>query len=461
MKGDFSRDSFDPVQHYSRVLLQQGRVELDADANERQSIQLHLLRTLAADLIGPYGGPGTGFEGRDRFDGQQDPLKGDFVIAKGHYYVDGWLCENDKDVHFSGQPWWQPPADALQPNRTYLAYLDVWERHVTAVEADFGRAGRATTLREVALGGPDTATRAQVVWQVKVSLCEGLEALPQLPLTNANWPNWRDANWTTLQAQWQPPARGQLRASVSEPAATAIDGACVASPTARYRGLENQLYRVEVHHSGWADSNPPATFVWSRENGSVLFGIAGIAGASVRLAQGWRDARFGIVAGDIVEISDDRMLTTDAVGELRRVTAVDLDTLTISVDRAVGNVQASRRAIVRRWDHGQRAGEGGRAPIAKDGALTISEGVWLRLEDGLSIRFDPAAAGMGRQHYRSGDYWLIPARVATGDILWPRADDGKAEAVRPDGIVHHYAPLAVVKVGADGKVEVDSYPARQ
>ena len=30
MKGDFSRITFDPKKHYSRVLMQQGRVQLDA-----------------------------------------------------------------------------------------------------------------------------------------------------------------------------------------------------------------------------------------------------------------------------------------------------------------------------------------------------------------------------------------------------------------------------------------------
>ena len=57
MKGDFSRDTFDVTKHFSRVLQQQGRVQLDADWNEQTAILLHYLRTLAADLIGPFAGP--------------------------------------------------------------------------------------------------------------------------------------------------------------------------------------------------------------------------------------------------------------------------------------------------------------------------------------------------------------------------------------------------------------------
>src|SRR3972149_3118362 len=39
MRGDLSRATFNRKKHYKRVLKQQGRVELDADANE--SIKIH------------------------------------------------------------------------------------------------------------------------------------------------------------------------------------------------------------------------------------------------------------------------------------------------------------------------------------------------------------------------------------------------------------------------------------
>ena len=41
-----------------------------------------------------------------------------------------------------------------------LVYLDVWEREVTAIQDP--------NLLDVALGGVDTATRRQTVWQVKL-----------------------------------------------------------------------------------------------------------------------------------------------------------------------------------------------------------------------------------------------------------------------------------------------------
>src|SRR5881227_3362192 len=100
MKGDFSRlNLFDPLTQYTRVMQQQGRVQLDADWNEQADILLHYLRTLAADLIGPFGAPanpdgtpGTGFKAATRPDVNGNPVPGDFVLLPGRYYVGGIPC---------------------------------------------------------------------------------------------------------------------------------------------------------------------------------------------------------------------------------------------------------------------------------------------------------------------------------------------------------------------------------
>src|SRR5262245_55273158 len=98
MYGDFSRLTFDPRKHFSGVLMQQGRVTTDADFNEQSSITLHYLRRLAADLIGPCGGP----EGADGF--RITPAPPDLVIGAGRYYVDGVLCELDTPTTYFNQP---------------------------------------------------------------------------------------------------------------------------------------------------------------------------------------------------------------------------------------------------------------------------------------------------------------------------------------------------------------------
>src|SRR4051812_49269845 len=118
MEGDFTRNSDDWRAGYSGVLMQQGRVQLDADWNEQWLIQTRALRGVLRDLIGRHGGPRgrVGF----RIDGQSgDPQN--LTLGTGSYYVDGLRCEQPDEV-----------ATVLLPQErgNYLVFLDVWERHV-------------------------------------------------------------------------------------------------------------------------------------------------------------------------------------------------------------------------------------------------------------------------------------------------------------------------------------------
>jgi len=60
---------------------------------------------------------------------------------------------------------------------------------------------------------------------------------------------------------------------------------------------------------------------------------------------------------------------------------------------------------------------------------------WVELDEGVTVQFS------GDQ-FRIGDYWLIPARTATGDVIWPEESPDHPSAIPPHGIRHHYAPLA-------------------
>ncbi len=476
MGGDFSRDSFDPRLHFSRVLTQQGRVQLDADANEQTAILLHYLRALAADLIGPHAGP----QQRCGFLitlAEQEDKSLDLRIGGGHYYVDGILCEHEVALPRPAAPALRPVRDEREPaarevpttsyfeqpdlhldrqqdrlskDLTYLVYLDVWERELTALEAP--------AIRDPALGagGPDTAARARIVWQVRVS--------PKLPervnpadtdqkiweAVGAGWPGWVDIQ--------RPPERGLLQAKGRDDKLDETD-VCIVDPGSRYRGEENQLYRVEIHTGGPAGV---ATFKWSRDNGSVVFPLQSPPAQVIALGSLGRDVASGLEVGDWVEIVDDaaalRLGETDrAPGPLYQIDAIEpLDqqiTLAKAPDGPAGR-DADLHPLLRRWD--QQAGDTRRGypKIGEDGALKLEEDKWLTLEDGVQIRFQAAPDAKKPHGYRPGDYWLIPARVATGDVIWPQvpadpsakeaADDARPAALPPHGIDHHYAPLALV-----------------
>ena len=89
MSGDFSRKTFIPQKHYSGVLMQQGRVQLDADWNEQLAIHRHRTQTEALDVIGPCGVP----QATDGFKIGETPDGTDLTISPGRIYVDGLLCE--------------------------------------------------------------------------------------------------------------------------------------------------------------------------------------------------------------------------------------------------------------------------------------------------------------------------------------------------------------------------------
>jgi hypothetical protein len=427
MKGDFTRFGFDSSKHYSRVLQQQGRVALDSDANESTAILLHHLRTLTRDLFGPFGGPADGGFALGLDQSGNAPV---LWIGPGHYYVYGILCENEAWANYAQQPDYTPAApdpsgaggDALLAwlrnpvdSQRFWIYLDVWERHVTWIEDD--------SIREPALGGPDTCSRGKAVWQVK--------ALP--------WnPDWGDFNGSDACGAPLPALQtlggGRMAARVDP--GPAFTDPCVISPTASYRGAENHLYRVEVHTGGDAGT---ATFKWSRDNGSVATRWLGMGSdANSIIVKSGR----GFSAEDWVELSHDALELAGLPGQLVRLSVVDGDQLTIDAASIPVSAPMTWSASlsnpkVRRWD--QRTND---VIGLRDGAVPITESsstqvTWIDLEDGVQVSF----AGGGQ--YRSGDYWLIPARVATGGVQWP-LDGVQPALLTPQGVVHHYAPLGVL-----------------
>ncbi len=418
MKGDFTRNTFNQFRHFRRVLMQQGRVQLDADWNEQAAILLHYLETLATDLIGPFGGP------EDNYGFTLAEQSSDFTIGQGRYYVDGLLCENDRnDVTYFKQSDY-PLSDKPLPASTYLAYLDVWERHITALEEN--------GIREVALGGPDTATRAKVVWQLKVidSMPDGKKIPADITPADIKklWPSWVNV--------WNAQAACRLKVRL-KPEQTSTDP-CTIAPDSRYRGGENQLYRVEIHTGGTLKDG--ATFKWSRDNGSIAaawLGNSEDGGMIVGCARGF-------ASGQWIEITSDADDLLGRTGQLIKIVKTEGDVLHPESPQPWDKNSTKK---VRRWD--QRESEG---ISLKGGAVPLQEGTpenpgWIALEDGIQVQFQPGGA------YRTGDYWLIPARTV-GMIEWP-GDPKSPDAAAPHGIGHHFAPVWIVSVAADGKVTVD------
>jgi hypothetical protein len=447
MKNDTTRDTFDRVKHFSRVILQQGRVQLDADFNEQVSILLDYLRTLTVDLIGPAAGPsdnwGFALLASDKditalklpADAEKNLLdrrKNEKVlVAPGRYYVDGFLAQNDSYATVDSRV-----IAGIVASEPVVIYLDAWERQITAIEDG--------SIREKALGGPDTATRAKVEWAVRSGGDEiRFDSSPGKPPPKVSGPF---QEWIAKHAGKRPLLRADL--AKEEP----NDDPCACSPESGFRGFENQLYRVEIHrpgpgaYAGVALAGKPATFKWSRDNGSVVVPWSGEDNAALQVAA-TRDRARGFAAGQWVELSDQSNDIDGRPGTLVQLKAVVAGSLTLDTDSASGapfGLDSFNGGYpkVRRWDQEENE------DISLDeGAIAIEYDKWYPLEDGLQVSFPAPAKGTPEQYeFRSGDFWLIPARVATHDIEWSLED--RSQGRRPDGVEHHYALLGVLELNA-------------
>ena len=535
MKGDFSRQTFTPEKHYSGVRMQQGRVQLDADGNEQADIVRHRAETAALDLIGGCGGPIenaafgvvttlAGFDAAEktwldrRFPPAFTLAPGDLLLSPGRYYVNGVLCENEHFVPLARQPDLPGggPLDATRPG-FYLLYLDVWDRHLTILDDP--------ALREIALGGPDTTTRTRTIWQVRsVFSTDPINCLSTLTAFDA----------ATVRGT------GTLRARALPPAPD--DEPCIVPPGAGFRGLENQLYRVEIHDGGaafdltagagggtaitilppgtggaiqvrytggtwnvgdtvevfqgaagvdplagtvalvvaknaarrtltlnvarpeFAGGDQPrlrllrgaatktATFKWSRDNGIVVGAITRMAGREVTIDSLGPDDVLNFAPGQWVEISDDASELNNLPGTLAQIEAVGSSPIggapvltlrgtavPLLAPALPDGVDPARHPKLRRWD-GVGAVKA-RPPAGNDGFLSLEDGVQVRFADGAT--------------YKTGNYWLIPARTANGvtgagDVLWPKGVDNQPEARAPEGIRHHYCRLAIIESDGAG-----------
>ncbi len=569
LKADITRNTFRKEKNYRRVIKQQGRVDIDADSNEFQDIEIHHERTSLRDVIGKSGAPleNPGFA--------IIPSASYYKIGMGRYYVDGILVENYDNVDASNQPDLPNPplenhhSSVVYPDGTpdgadgvrvysfpeepgiYLAYLHVWERHITALDDNY--------IQESALGEPDTATRSKVVWQVQllrledivsitiavaISEEEGgtlgtgeiaddrgqrhisftpsllqvkdpdakgsieiklevtvngetrlsrnigvLETEPDSGVFNA--PLSVEPNTTTEQVRIRikdiegekdlgefpfgtiiaatynigsadalsrsncttackkldalNPPLGSLRAR-AEPEIG--DTMCMIPPRAKYTGLENLLYRVEIHNEGMPSTDAGVSkssvpkFKWSPVNGTVVTKITKIDSDAgiLTVSDIGKDRNLGFAPQQWVEVTDDSHELWRLPGTFVKLDDVDHKNNELRFDPhgkilgdPINDENFHLNPRVRRWDYkeGQEA--------LREVKIATDDDTYIELDSGVQIQFvGPATTFM------TGNYWLIPARTLKRDVEWP-SDENGPEALLPEGIQHHFSCLAVLK----------------
>ncbi|MCW3846490.1 DUF6519 domain-containing protein [Sphingomonas sp. LB-2] len=411
MKGDFSRQTFHSERHFTAVRMQQGRVLQDADINEEHDILGHRLDLSFRDVIGDAAAPVD----PDSFKVAIAANK--ITVSAGRYYVGGRLLENDAVVTLPAQPHLSggycvldtgnPAFDvAALAAGDYAVILDSWVRHVTALEMP--------ELIEPALGGVTTASRLQSVWQLKLmkiptnTACGGVKGTPA---------------WLANAA----PVTALMEAGTDTP--PPAPDKCDLSPSGGYQGLENDLYRVEIHTPGTGGS---ATYKWSIDNASFAsLATSWDNGNTLTIASAPGDLTRGFQIGDTVELIDVATELRELPGKMLVIGDIVGETITFSTPHGLGAAASgataeARRLRVRRWI----------------GPLTIpNANGWQPLgTDGVRIRFEKSAA------YKTGQDWAFIARTATNAVEWP------AVKLPPENPPHLLTPLARIRVDGAGNI---------
>jgi hypothetical protein len=243
------------------------------------------------------------------------------------------------------------------------------------------------------------------------------------------------ADSLTCDSDWTKSGVGSGRLTTLLDASGTGEDLCSPLPSSAFRGLENRLYRVEIHKAGGLDV---AEFKWSRDNGSVTFAVAenGFEGSdAVKLVRLGRDPILSLAAEQWAEVIGDTSELETGAGTFAQIDSVTSATRLVKFKTGVSAHSGETHPIVRRWD----------------GALQAVSATAVELEDGIKVQFSGS-------DFRVGEYWMFTART-TGEggleIL---------EEAEPNGIRHHYARLAVVKwskVADNWSGEVDDCRRKQ
>ncbi|HEY7296030.1 MAG TPA: DUF6519 domain-containing protein, partial [Dehalococcoidia bacterium] len=413
MGSDIARVSFDPTRQYRSVVLQQGRVTLEADGNEGSRIASEALRLETIDLIGPAGTPDDGYRvGLDS--------SGNVAVLPGTMYLGGWRLVLDTPVELDQQPDWldMPPKQAS--GGPILVALLATEQSICAVEDQ--------PLREVALGGPDSAARTRL-----------MQHFLRLPLRGATC-DLAAKELDTLLAQdgvtldpktFQLLSSARLQVGFVPPAGP--PDPCDPPAQGGYLGADNQMVRITVIN--FNAQNGTGTLLWGWNNASFLYRGAPSGPQAMTLTPIPVDAEHSPQQSQAIEV----LLTQADLGDGNDTAAFSgqVAVLTQSYDPDTGLMtlpagftlpSTNRQLFVRLWQATVPFTSG--TPVALDAV------------SGLSVTITMTALPT---RIAARPFWHFAVRPATPMFVYPQR---YLEAPQPpDGPRQWLCDLAVVALG--------------
>lgn len=427
---DLSRSAHQPAKRYTSVRLQQGRVILDDDWNESESITTHERTESLVDVIGPSG------TSDDALLVTNVTVAGgevDFDLGAGTMYVGGRRLRWPEGQRYRLQDdHFDPPAVAAPAgDRNDLVWVEVAEVPVTAIED--------AELREVGLGGPDTAARTRLVARVHVE--EDVDADCEQA--------WKDTVGADVDA------RGVLTTDATltvgfVPDSTP-DDLCSPATTGGYLSHMNQAIRVQCTDA--------THFTWGFDNAAPVYRALLVDRHTIELVTLPADDAHRPRSGQVVEflpwasVLPNGQLQGAESGQLAVVDEPfdpDTNRLTLTADLPafgedawLGRPDAAeleadgRYVYMRVWERGDDT-SGPEVSFTAGGAA-VPLGT-----TGLEVSFDGTT-------FRRGDHWIIAARPAEPLKVVPW---DLASGRLPHGPVRLRAPLAVIRWDAGAAASV-------
>jgi hypothetical protein len=420
MGSDRARISYNDRQQYRAVIQQQGRVTLEADGNEAQQIASEELRKETLDFVGLAGTPDGGYA--IILPGANLP-NFDFAVAPGTMYVGGLRVElpppgsADGSIRYFKQPdWLDPPAPQPSPPLRELIYLLLQEQEISATEdAD---------LKDVALGGPDSAARLRLI--------QHIERRPTQATTCAGALDEVIAQWQAEGLAFDPQTmrllpQASLKVKVGFQNLAGPPDLCEPAALEGYLGAENQLIRVKLTATD--------RLVWGFDNASFLYRVEALEPDNRTLTLRPRP-----VDAPHLPRKDQAVELLRAVAQLSNgeyVAAADglVRTLSQAYDPDGQQMElladlppdyrplaGTPRLFLRVWEE--------ELTFAADTPVTLGD-------TGIEVTLQTAGGP-----FRAGDTWLFAARPSTPVQLYPR---GYLTSFQPPaGPRQWVCPLAVI-----------------
>ena len=426
MAADKARITHHAPRKYREVVSQQGRVLLEADLNEETRLGSERARKHALDFVGPCGTPDGGF----KLAGSA-PGSGDFIIGPGTMYVGGLRVTQQDDVAYSKQtewldreeaePWgedlWREPQALMEG--THHAMLVLREQEVTAVEDP--------ALRDVALGGPDSAARSRLVQRVVAARSDG-DTCEKAAATSAGFWSEHGLVHEPEKARLRSRARLQVTLVTAPPSPSPCDPPAASG----YLGADNQLIRVQVAGVGGRFGTGEGLLVWGYHNGSILYRCRVLDQQTVELESRPVSPEHQPRAGQVVqmlqraaEIGDDAYVAALTGPVMKLTTPYDPETGRIALPEALpADYPKLQHVYLRLWEDMAEFEVGDAVALAGTG-----------LE--VTITRDSA----GPLHL--GDWWSVAARPLTPNAVYP--ERYLEEPQPPDGPRMWVCALAVLE----------------